>query len=182
MIRSIIPGILVGATALWLAQPASAAEGTTTTAADVSRQTGEAWNTIKAYSQDKKDEAVAYGKQLLKDTDAKIAELVLQLAKEDSTERHGFLDGLGLRPAGASRELLRQLYLLGADGISRADLTADLFDGEIAALAPDAFERHLRHLQRIGVLDIRHDPDESTAGSSRATIVVDNLAASALFG
>ena len=114
--------------------------------------------------------------------DAKIAELVLQLAKEDSTERHGFLDGLGLRPAGASRELLRQLYLLGADGISRADLTADLFDGEIAALAPDAFERHLRHLQRIGVLDIRHDPDESTAGSSRATIVVDNLAASALFG
>ncbi len=81
MIRSIIPGILIGATAFWLAQPATAAEPTTTTAADVSRQTGEAWNSIKAYSVDKKDEAVAYGKRLLKDTDAKIAELEAKASK-----------------------------------------------------------------------------------------------------
>ena len=79
MTKSIIPGILVGVTALWLAQPAIAAEPTT--AADVSKQTSETWNTIKAYSVDKKKDAVAYGKQLMKDTDAKITQLEAKASK-----------------------------------------------------------------------------------------------------
>jgi hypothetical protein len=77
MNRSII--VVAGVSALWLAQPIPAAEQTT--GADVSRQTVETWNAIKAYSLDKKSEAVAYGKQLMKDTDAKIAELEAKAAK-----------------------------------------------------------------------------------------------------
>ena len=46
-----------------------------TTAADVSKKTGEAWDTIKAYGSDKQKEAVTHGKQLMKDADAKIAQL-----------------------------------------------------------------------------------------------------------
>jgi len=79
MSKSIIPGILAGVTALWLAQPVTAAEQTT--AADVSKQTSETWNTIKAYSVDKKNDAVAYGKQLMKDTDARIAQLEAKASK-----------------------------------------------------------------------------------------------------
>ncbi len=62
-----------------MAQPALAAEQTT--ASDVSRQASDTWNKIKAYTVDKKGEAVAYGKQLMKDTDAKIAELEVKAAK-----------------------------------------------------------------------------------------------------
>jgi len=79
MIKLIVSGILAGVTALCLAQPVTAE--TQTTAADVSKQTGETWNTIKAYSQDKKKEAVAYGKQLMKDTDARIAQLEAKASK-----------------------------------------------------------------------------------------------------
>jgi hypothetical protein len=79
MNRSIISLLVVGATAAWLAQPVLAAEPTT--AADVSRQTSETWNTIKAYTVDKKSEAVAYGKQLMKETDEKIAQLEAKASK-----------------------------------------------------------------------------------------------------
>jgi len=79
MFKSIVPGILAGITALCLAQPATAAEQTT--AADVSKQTSETWNTIKAYSVDKKKEAVAYGRQLMKDTDYKITQLESMASK-----------------------------------------------------------------------------------------------------
>ncbi len=79
MFKSIVPGILVGIATLWLAQPAMAAAQTT--AADVSKQTSETWNTIKSYSVDKKNDAVAYGKQLMKDTDAKITQLEAKASK-----------------------------------------------------------------------------------------------------
>lgn len=79
MSKSIISGILAGVTALWLAQPVMAAEQTT--AADVSKQTSETWSTIKAYTVDKKNDAVAYGRQLMKDTDDKIAELEAKASK-----------------------------------------------------------------------------------------------------
>jgi predicted phage tail protein len=79
MNRSIISFLVVGATAAWLVQPVLAAEPTT--AADVSRQTSETWNTIKSYTVDKKSEAVAFGKQLMKDTDEKIAQLEVKASK-----------------------------------------------------------------------------------------------------
>lgn len=46
-----------------------------TTAGNVAAKADDAWQTLKAYSVDKKNEAVTYGKGLLKDTDAKIGEL-----------------------------------------------------------------------------------------------------------
>lgn len=92
MIKSIVPGIFAGITALCLAQPAMAAEPTT--AADVSKQTGETWNTIKAYSVDKKKEAVAYGKQLMKDTDAKITQLEAKTAQASGEAKARYEKGL----------------------------------------------------------------------------------------
>jgi hypothetical protein len=58
-----------------------AAASAQTTAADVSKKAGEAWDTIKAYGSDKQKEAVAHGKQLMKDADAKIAQLEDKSAK-----------------------------------------------------------------------------------------------------
>jgi hypothetical protein len=52
-----------------------------TTGADVSKKVGEAWDAIKAYGSDKQKEAVAHGKQLMKDADAKIAQLEEKSAK-----------------------------------------------------------------------------------------------------
>ena len=79
MIRSVTQLVIAGVGAVWLLPPALAAEQTS--AADVSRQTGETWNTIKAYSQDRKNEAVAYGKELLKEADASIARMESNVPK-----------------------------------------------------------------------------------------------------
>ena len=61
MKTSIISGILAGTAVLMLVQPATAAPQNT--GAGVSTQTVETWNTLKAYSVDKKNEAVAYGRR-----------------------------------------------------------------------------------------------------------------------
>jgi len=58
-----------------------AATAAQTTSADVSKKTGEAWDTIKAYGADKQKEAVAHGKELMKDAGAKIAQLEDKSAK-----------------------------------------------------------------------------------------------------
>ncbi len=58
-----------------------AAASAQTTAADVSKKTGEAWDTIKAYGADKQKEAVAHGKELMKEAGAKIAQLEDKSAK-----------------------------------------------------------------------------------------------------
>jgi uncharacterized protein with WD repeat len=58
-----------------------AAASAQTTSADVSKKVGEAWDAIKAYGADKQKEAVAHGKQLMKDADAKIAQLEDKSAK-----------------------------------------------------------------------------------------------------
>jgi predicted phage tail protein len=44
-------------------------------------QSGEAWDNVKTYSVEKKNEAVAYGKKLVRDTDAKIKDLERQAAR-----------------------------------------------------------------------------------------------------
>jgi hypothetical protein len=58
-----------------------AAASAQTTAADVSKKTGDAWDTIKAYGADKQKEAVAHGKELMKEAGAKIAQLEDKSAK-----------------------------------------------------------------------------------------------------
>ena len=52
-----------------------------TTAKDVSKKTGEAWDTVKAYSVEKKNDAVAYGKKLVRESDDKIKKLEAKSAK-----------------------------------------------------------------------------------------------------
>lgn len=52
-----------------------------TTAGDVSKKTSEAWNTVKSYSVEKKDEAVAYGRKLVRQTDREISSLERKASK-----------------------------------------------------------------------------------------------------
>ncbi|MBI2278131.1 MAG: hypothetical protein HYU74_12325 [Dechloromonas sp.] len=77
MIRSIIPLIVAGIAELWVppvlaAEPPKAAEAS---------QASEAWDNIRAYTLEKKTEAVAYGKKLMKETDARIDQLEVKAAQ-----------------------------------------------------------------------------------------------------
>ena len=72
MFRSIIPFIVAGLSALSSVATVVAAEQP---ASSEATQGDETWNTIKSYSQDKKNEAVAYGKKLMQETDARIEQL-----------------------------------------------------------------------------------------------------------
>ena len=72
MSRSIIPFIVACLSALCCVPTVVAAEQTTSTEPT---QGDETWNTIKSYSQDKKNEAVAYGKKLMQEADVKIEQL-----------------------------------------------------------------------------------------------------------
>src|SRR5262245_16658269 len=51
------------------------------TAQDVSKKTAEAWETVKGYTVEKKNDAVAYGQKLVRDTEGKIKELDTKAAK-----------------------------------------------------------------------------------------------------
>ena len=73
MTRRICPSVLATVLTLALALPATVIGQPTST--DVSKKTGEAWDAVKSYTMDKKNEAVAQGKQLVKETDDKIKQL-----------------------------------------------------------------------------------------------------------
>jgi predicted phage tail protein len=53
--------------------------------ATAAKPAGDAWSNIKSFSIEKKNQAVAYGRELMSDTDARIAELEAKAAKA-STE------------------------------------------------------------------------------------------------
>jgi hypothetical protein len=63
-----------------LAQPGAPA-GAQTTAKDVSAKSVEAWDTLKAYTAEKKNDAVAYGKKLVRESDAEIKKLEAKSSK-----------------------------------------------------------------------------------------------------
>jgi len=52
-----------------------------TTTGDVSKKTAEAWATVKSYTAERKDDAMAYGRDLVRETDRQIAALEGQAAK-----------------------------------------------------------------------------------------------------
>ena len=52
-----------------------------TTAKDVEKKTGEAWDTVKSYSVEKKNDAVAYGKKLVRESDDQIKGLEKKAAQ-----------------------------------------------------------------------------------------------------
>ena len=61
----------------WQSAPAIAQ----TTAKDVSKATADAWDTVKAYSVEKKNDAVAYGEKLVSDSDREIKKLEAKASK-----------------------------------------------------------------------------------------------------
>jgi hypothetical protein len=77
MSRKLSALLLAASFTLLSAGPVMAA----TTSSDVSKQATELWNSIKAYSVDKKAEGTAYGKKLLKDMDDGIAKLEAKASK-----------------------------------------------------------------------------------------------------
>jgi len=52
-----------------------------TTGKDVSKKTADAWDTVKAYTVEKKNDAVAYSKKLVSETDTKIKQLEAKASK-----------------------------------------------------------------------------------------------------
>ena len=52
-----------------------------TTGKDVSTKAADAWDTVKAYTVEKKNEAVSYSKKLVSETDAKIKQLEAKASK-----------------------------------------------------------------------------------------------------
>jgi hypothetical protein len=62
----------------------------TGTGAKVAKQAGDAWSTIRGYSVDKKNEAAAYGRKLLDQSDAEIARLEADSAKASGAAKAEF--------------------------------------------------------------------------------------------
>jgi len=67
------------ALALALHQPPPAVGQTT--GKDVSKKAADAWDTVKAYTVEKKNEAVAYSKKLVSESDTKIKQLEAKASK-----------------------------------------------------------------------------------------------------
>ena len=65
-----------------------------TTAKDVSSKTGDAVDTLKSYSVDKKNDAVAYGKKLMKATDRDIKKLERSASKASDDTKAQFQQDL----------------------------------------------------------------------------------------
>src|SRR5712691_10612656 len=61
-----------------------------TTAQDVSKKTGEAWDTVRSYTVEKKNDAVAYGKKLVRQTDREISALEKRAAKASDEAKAQF--------------------------------------------------------------------------------------------
>jgi len=64
-----------------LAALLSGAAPAQTTTGDVSKKTADAWATVKSYTAERKDDAMAYGRDLVRETDRQIAALEGQAAK-----------------------------------------------------------------------------------------------------
>jgi hypothetical protein len=75
-------------TAVLVLAPAFAVAQTTTK--DVSKKAGEAWDTVKSYTLDRKKDAVAFGKKLVRDTDREIKELDRKAAKASGEAKAQF--------------------------------------------------------------------------------------------
>jgi hypothetical protein len=72
---------LFAAAALALALPQPPPAVGQTTGKDVSKKAADAWDTVKAYTVEKKNEAVAYSKKLVSESDTKIKQLEAKASK-----------------------------------------------------------------------------------------------------
>ena len=104
MLKLLNLNVLTILLAVAFAQPAVA--GTTTK--DVSKKTTEAWNTVRSYTVEKKDEAVAYGRKLVRETDREIGTLERKAAKASGEAKAQFqsdMKELKAKRAEASKKL-----------------------------------------------------------------------------
>ena len=83
-----------------------------TSAKDVSAKTGEAWDTLKSYTVDRKNEAVTYGRKLMSDTDREIKALEQEAAKASGELKAEYQQQVRAVKA-KSAKAVRQLDALG---------------------------------------------------------------------
>jgi len=79
-----------------------------TTSQDVSKKTDDAWKTVKSYTVEKKDEAVAYGRKLVRQTDREIKQLDKKASKASDEAKAQFqsdVKELKAKRSEASRKL-----------------------------------------------------------------------------
>ncbi len=79
MLRSTTLALAAAALTAAFVLPAPAAAQTK--GADVAKKSEEAWDTVKAYTVEKKNDAVSFGKKLIKESDDKLAQLDRKAAK-----------------------------------------------------------------------------------------------------
>jgi len=104
MLKLLNLNVLAILLAVAYAQPAVAE----TTTKDVSKKAGEAWETVKSYSVDRKKDAVAYGRKLVRSTDREIKELDRKAAKasdEAKAQLRSDMNELRAKRAEASKKL-----------------------------------------------------------------------------
>ncbi|MGH8691808.1 MAG: hypothetical protein ACREUS_12365 [Burkholderiales bacterium] len=127
MMRLLGLNIITVVLAAVLGQPPALAQ---TTAKDVSKKTAEAWDTLKAYTVDKKNDAVGYGRKLVRDTDRKIKELEGKAAKASGEVKAQYdreIKDLKARRAKASKKLDEMGTATGAAWDSAKDGFADAY-------------------------------------------------------
>jgi hypothetical protein len=121
-------GILAAVLAVVLHQPAPAVAQTT--AKDVSKKTADAWDTVKAYTVEKRKDAVAYGEKLVRETDAKIKGLEAKAAKASGDTKAQYdreIKDLKVKRAQASKKLNEMGKASGAAWDSAKDGFADAY-------------------------------------------------------
>ena len=74
-------GLLVAVFSVPVPAQTKGADASKKESADVSKKAAEAWATVKSYSAEKKEEAMAYGRNLVRETDRQIDSLEKQAAK-----------------------------------------------------------------------------------------------------
>src|SRR5262245_49584738 len=85
MTRRVALSMLAGILAVVLQQPVLAQ-----TAADVQQKAADTWQAFQAYTNAKKDDVVAHGKPLMRETDAKITQLEGKAAQASGDAKVGY--------------------------------------------------------------------------------------------
>lgn len=101
-----------------------------TTGKDVSKKTADAWDTVKAYTVEKKNEAVAYSKKLVGETDTKIKQLEAKASKASGDTRAEYdkvVKDLKAKRVQASKKLDAMGKATGAAWDSAKDSFADAY-------------------------------------------------------
>jgi hypothetical protein len=99
--------VLAGALAVVLQQPALAQ-----TAKNVQQKAAEAWEAIKVYAYEKKDDAVTYGKQLMRKIDARITHLEGKASKASGDAKMAYKQEIKTLKAKRA-EVGKQLDVMG---------------------------------------------------------------------